>query len=130
MNNNRITAANTEATINNATKHSFFASSKAKSATKPVNAPSKAEKWLEKIFGKLDQGLDVALAMAAPLGYALGRILATIIIAGIGINIASEFWPELKSEIPYIYGFFDGCLNGVEWLFKYAADFFQQHIAK
>lgn len=131
MNSNRITTGTTTEKADNTgagTTNHFFA--KAKSVTKPVYTPSKVEKWFEKILAKIDKASDKALEIATPLGIALRRILATIIIAGIGINIAAEFWPELKSEIPYIYGFFDGMLNGVEWLFHSIADFFQKHFIK
>lgn len=56
----------------------------------------------------------------------LARTIAAIIICGIAINIAAEFWPELKTEIPGIYGFFNGLLMIVEKGFEYTGEFLKK----
>lgn len=104
-------------------KHAFFPTVK---PMKAKRVPSKIDLFMDKIeeFMKTaDKKIEDAVARAKPYAVKLVRfaskVLMQIIIWGILINIAAGFWPDLKEEIPYIYGFFDGCLHVVEEIFEW-----------
>lgn len=102
------------------------------SAAKPMKAtktPSKLDVLMLKIemfMCKVGKKIDNATARAKPYAIKMVRLasklLKQILIWGILINIAAVFWPDLKEEIPYIYGFFDGCLQIAEEFFRWLLD--------
>ena len=95
--------------------------------TRTLVKPTGSETWFENASKKFDVFFELAIQVSIKIGFALGSLLGAIIIAGIGINIAAEFWPNLKTEIPSIYGFFNGLLVGVEWLFEKAINLLKKN---
>ena len=78
-----------------------------------------APKTATPVFARNKGFCSVGLNRMWQLSRSLGRLIAAIIICGILINIAAELWPGLKTEIPYLYGFFNGLMMIVEKGFKF-----------
>lgn len=52
------------------------------------------------------------------------KAFSRMAVTGIILNVIAGFYPEFPTRFPVIYGWYDGCLQLTEFLFRAVIDFF------